>query len=239
MSKLNEAINKAIDDLDSYILTESIDANIAYEYLYDHFNSNIAELIWATYNDERKTWWLNSWLEGFEGGFEDEYGYPEDQYKEHNKNWESTAFDYFCDDANMGPEIVLDDLSDEQLISIYEKVTNKTESDNLSEDDLSFTLDGDKHVYINADGDELPYIGGYSDNDVDIADRYELSDDELWATGWVASIQNEDQRPFNSFDEIELAVFDDEKGEEYNLPCELPDDFKARFVKEVNNYTEE
>lgn len=236
MNKLFEAI----DSLEAFILNESSDdVNTAYEYLYDRFNSDIAKLIWDTYNDEKKTWWLNNWLEGFEGGFEDDYGYPEDEYKQHNKDWEYTAFDYFCDDANMGPEIALDDLSDDQLLSVYQKAINMNESNKLNENDLSLDLGDGKHVYINADGDELPYIGGYSDDDIDIADRYDLSDEELWATGWVASVQNDGDRPFNSFDEIELAVFDNEKGDEYSLPCELPDDFKARFVKEVNDYTEE
>lgn len=106
------------------------------------------------------------------------------------------------------------------------------------EDELNIDLGNGKHVYINADGDEMPYIGGYSDDDLDVADRYDLSDDELWTTGWTASIQNGDQAPFSSFDDIKLAVFDIEKGNKYDMPCELPDTFKNTFVNEVNKYIE-
>ena len=107
----------------------------------------------------------------------------------------------------------------------------------LTEDDELDLGDG-KHVAIRNDDEALPYIAGYMDagDEVEIADRDELSNEELWATGWIASVQNEDDRPFSSFNDIDLFCYDMEKGNEYNIPCKLPDEFKARFVQKVNNY---
>ncbi len=94
-----------------------------------------------------------------------------------------------------------------------------------------------KEVYIGGieDGEEVPYIHGSANIDCDPIDRSDLSEYELWATGWSATVQNTDDGPFKSFNEMKLACFDDEKGGEYNLP-EIPAKIKLQYVKAVNKY---
>lgn len=88
------------------------------------------------------------------------------------------------------------------------------------------------------DCDECPYLLGEDSNKVEISNRYELSEDELWATGWIGAVQNCNVGPFNSFDELDIYCYDREKGVEYDLP-EIPEDIKSKFVTEVNKYIEE
>lgn len=94
-----------------------------------------------------------------------------------------------------------------------------------------------KEIYIGGveDGEEVPYIHGSANIDCDPIDRSDLSEYELWATGWSATVQNTDDGPFKSFNEMKLACFDDEKGGEYNMP-EIPAKIKLQYVKAVNKY---
>lgn len=87
--------------------------------------------------------------------------------------------------------------------------------------------------------DECPYLQGVDDSEGydDYIDRYDLTEDELWQVGWIGSVQNVEDGPFNSFDELEIYCYDKEKGKEYDLP-QIPEDIKLRFVAEVNKYIE-
>lgn len=86
--------------------------------------------------------------------------------------------------------------------------------------------------------EECPYLIGESDANISISNRYELDEEELWATGWIGAVQNCNDGPFNSFDELVIYCYDQEKGNEYDLP-EIPEDIKPKFLAEVNKYIEE
>lgn len=83
--------------------------------------------------------------------------------------------------------------------------------------------------------DECPYLIGSSDEKINIADRFDLSEDELWATGWIGAVQNVNEGPFDSFDQLNIYCYDQEKNKEYPLP-EISSDIKVKFVNEVNKY---
>lgn len=119
------------------------------------------------------------------------------------------------------------------------KITWIGEEDDWDEEEVEVAEipEDKKEVYIGGieDGEEVPYIHGSANIDCDPIDRSDLSEYELWATGWSATVQNTDDGPFKSFNEMKLACFDDEKGGEYNLP-EIPAKIKLQYVKAVNKY---
>ena len=120
------------------------------------------------------------------------------------------------------------------------KITWIGEEDDWDEEDeveVAEIPEDKKEIYIGGveDGEEVPYIHGSADIECDPIDRSDLSEYELWATGWSATVQNTDDGPFKSFNEMKLACFDDEKGGEYNLP-EIPAKIKLQYVKAVNKY---
>lgn len=88
------------------------------------------------------------------------------------------------------------------------------------------------------DREECPYLLGEDSTQCEIANRYDLTEDELWCTGWIGAVQNCNAGPFNSFDELDIYCYDREKGVEYDLP-EIPEDIKTKFLAEVNKYIEE
>ena len=88
------------------------------------------------------------------------------------------------------------------------------------------------------DREECPYLLGEDSAQCEIANRYDLTEDELWCTGWVGAVQNCNAGPFNSFDELDIYCYDQEKGKEYTLP-EIPEDIKTKFLVEVNRYITE
>lgn len=88
------------------------------------------------------------------------------------------------------------------------------------------------------DREECPYLLGEDSTQCEIANRFDLTEDELWCTGWVGAVQNCNAGPFNSFDELDIYCYDTEKGTEYTLP-EIPEDIKNKFLTEVNKYIEE
>lgn len=95
-----------------------------------------------------------------------------------------------------------------------------------------------KIIEVIENGEECPYLYGSSDEMIDIANRYELSEDELFATGWIGSVQNEEDGPFETFEDIEIYCYDQEKGEEYDLP-EISETLKIEFLEKVNNWIKE
>lgn len=86
--------------------------------------------------------------------------------------------------------------------------------------------------------EECPYLLGEDSAECEIANRLDLTEDELWCTGWVGVVQNVNNSPFKSFDELDIYCYDTEKGNEYHLP-EIPEDIKAKFLAEVNKYMNE
>lgn len=127
-----------------------------------------------------------------------------------------------------------------QMESITISVSENLNEDTSDSEANYFKID-DKYITIeDGYGEECPYIiGGLESGEMPkIADRSDLSDEELWATGWIASVQNEENGPFSSFEEIELYCYDMEKGNEYSLP-KLPEECKARFLNMVNQYIED
>lgn len=88
------------------------------------------------------------------------------------------------------------------------------------------------------DREECPYLLGEDSTQCEIANRFDLTEDELWCTGWIGAVQNCNAGPFNSFDELDIYCYDREKGVEYDLP-EIPEDVKTKFLAEVNKYIEE
>ena len=124
--------------------------------------------------------------------------------------------------------------------SISINVSETLDEDHSDSEKNYFEFDG-KYVSIDDGyGEECPYItGGLESGETpDIADRSDLSTEELWATGWIASVQNAGEEKFNSFDELELYCYDMEKGNEYSLP-EIPEEAKARLLDMVNQYIED
>lgn len=89
------------------------------------------------------------------------------------------------------------------------------------------------------DNDDMPYISGFDpEYKYEINDYDDLSEKELWAVGWTAAVQNEYKGPFKSFNDMEIACFDSENGNEYPLPY-IPDNIKQEYVQAVNKYLEE
>ncbi len=87
--------------------------------------------------------------------------------------------------------------------------------------------------------EECPYLIGGGDNKLSgYGNRYELTDEELWDTGWIGAVQNLEAGPFESFDQLDIYCYDREKGVEYDLP-EIPEDIKTKFLTEVNKYITE
>ena len=123
----------------------------------------------------------------------------------------------------------LEDFDEDEILGELYKIVTKQVSE-----DFELT----KHIEVEDDGDECPYISGWCDEDIEIYDRGDLSDDELWATGWVGSVQNLSDGPFNTFEDIDISCFDNEKGGEYNLP-DIPENIQKEFVKKVNKWVEE
>lgn len=94
------------------------------------------------------------------------------------------------------------------------------------------------HIDIVDNGEEVPYLSGWCDEDIDITDRSDLSESELWSTGWIGAVQNPENAPFNSFDEIDIYCYDLEKNNEYDLP-NIPDGTKKEFLRKVNKWIQE
>ena len=123
----------------------------------------------------------------------------------------------------------LEDFDEDEILEELYKIVTKQVSE-----DFELT----KHIEVEDDGDECPYISGWCDEDIEIYDRGDLSEDELWATGWVGSVQNLSDGPFNTFEDIDISCFDNEKGGEYNLP-DIPENIQKEFVEKVNKWIEE
>lgn len=127
-----------------------------------------------------------------------------------------------------------------QMESIEINFSEEALNEDHSDSEKNYFNLGDKYIAIDDGyGEECPYLHGglESGERSDIADRFDLSDNELWSTGWTATVQNAGEEKFNSFDEIELYCYDQEKGNEYDLP-EIPEEVKARFLEMVNQYVE-
>lgn len=88
------------------------------------------------------------------------------------------------------------------------------------------------------DDSECPYLIGYSSTDLDIEDRGDLTEDELFVTGWTGVVHNVEEGPFESFNEMQIDCYDDEKGGEYDLP-DIPEDIQKEFLQRVNNWIKE
>lgn len=123
----------------------------------------------------------------------------------------------------------LEDFYEDEILEELYKIITKQVSE-----DFEIT----KHIAIEDDGEECPYISGWCDESINIYNRNDLSEDELWATGWVGSVQNLSEGPFDSYEDIIISCFDNEKGSEYNLP-DIPEDIQKEFVVKVNKWIEE
>lgn len=122
----------------------------------------------------------------------------------------------------------LDDYNEDDILEeLYKILTGE-----ISED---FELN--TYIEIIDDTEEAPYLSGGCEEDIDIGDRYDLSEDELWATGWHGIVQNITEKPFKSFNEMDICCFDDEKDEEYDLP-KISEDIKKEFLEKVNKWIE-
>ena len=93
------------------------------------------------------------------------------------------------------------------------------------------------HVDISGGEEECPYLVGWveSENPLSISNRYDLTEEELWQTGWIASLQNEEKGPFKSFKDMDLYCYDEEKGNEYPLPA-IDTNIKDQYLKAVNEW---
>lgn len=108
-------------------------------------------------------------------------------------------------------------------------IINETVNALLENEDIGRTIE------IIENEEECPYFLGSSDEELDIEDRYDLDEDELFATGWVGAVQNEDEGPFNTYEDIDIYCYDLEKSEGYDLP-EISEDLKKEFLEKVNNW---
>lgn len=159
------------------------------------------------------------------------------EYDEGNAEEEYEDEDFYNEEANYSK--VLSYVK--QKLGLDESF-NKIEEDDDEEEYEDYEDYDDEeeeitpHVDIEQDDDyECPYLSGYCDEDIDIYDRGDLSETELWATGWVGIVRNVEDGPFKSFDDMNIDCIDNEKGEDYSLPT-IPEEVQKEFVKEVNNF---
>lgn len=135
----------------------------------------------------------------------------------------------------------------EPTLDDYEKIlTAIVDNDRINYDEIDdendYKLNYEIEIIDSDENDgECPYLSGYAttDSEIDIDfDRSDLSDDELWLTGWGGFVQNTEEGPFKSFKDMDIKCYDNEKGGEYNLP-EIPKNIQKEFLQKVNKWIEE
>lgn len=122
-------------------------------------------------------------------------------------------------------------LTDDELEEL--KNSKETNEDDSEDIEVERTIEIDDE-----DDSECPYLVGYSSTDLDIEDRGDLTEDELFVTGWTGIVHNVEEGPFESFNEMQIDCYDDEKGGEYDLP-DIPEDIQKKFLQRVNNWIKE
>lgn len=169
-----------------------------------------------------------------------------DEFIDENNNMIGTLDDYFEDyEENNDPS------GETILITVIKNGKTIYESDyDLEEDedydDYDYELNYEIEVIDSDENDgECPYLSGYAtsdDEDFDeddiIFDRNDLSEDGLWLTGWGGFVQNTEEGPFKSFNDMDIECYDNEKGGEYDLP-EIPENIQKEFLQKVNKWIEE
>ena len=73
------------------------------------------------------------------------------------------------------------------------------------------------YLDIEDNGEDIPYILGQSDLDIDPSDRYNLNPEELWSTGFRIKLDNFEDKPFKSLSDMLFSVYDNEKSRDYSI----------------------
>lgn len=90
-------------------------------------------------------------------------------------------------------------LTDDEL----EELKNSEKLNEDKNEDDSEDIEVERTIEIDDEDDsECPYLVGYSSTDLDIEDREDLTEDELFVTGWTGIVDNVEEGPFESFNEM-------------------------------------
>lgn len=257
MNRLFEAIDKldafTLDELNEAGSTFTVsdnDEGDAYSFLSNHMDSKLAGIIWDSYSEEEKENWLDTWLGDEDPSkWEDDYGYPISEYKEHNENWEENAYQCFYDDVFKEDdyEYILDNLSDEQL----EELVNKYKSTNESDDaDKPVNEIVDQIVYYMNDNEitELSnnelnkLIDQYTSNELSKEDVFEIVD-QLERGFGIKITESTDltedgnyELNTDDFDDVYISCKVDDSGDSilYIIPC-LWDEENSKYYVSKND----